>query len=119
MTIQASCHCGAVRVEVDTAPELLTSCNCSVCRRLGSVWAYYSPSRVQITGATVTYRWGDRMLDLHHCGTCGCTTHWTGIDPSVGDRMGVNTRLMDPAVVAGVRIKRVDGAADTWAELTD
>ena len=119
MTIEASCHCGAVRVEVDTAPELLTSCNCSVCRRLGSLWAYYSPSRVRITGATVTYRWGDRMLDLHHCGTCGCTTHWTGIDPSVGDRTGVNTRLMDPAVVAGVRIKRVDGAADTWAELTD
>jgi len=119
MTIEASCHCGAVRIEVDTAPELLTSCNCSICRRLGSVWAYYSPSRVRIAGPTIAYRWGDKMLDLHHCGTCGCTTHWTGVVPSVGDRMGVNTRLMDPAVVAGVRIKRVDGAADTWAELTD
>ena len=119
MAVEASCHCGAVRIEVARAPDVLTSCNCSICRRLASQWAYYPPSQVVVTGPTVTYRWGDEMIDLHHCGTCGCATHWTGVDARVGDRMGVNTRLMDPAVVAGLRVKRVDGAAGTWAELPD
>jgi hypothetical protein len=115
--IEATCHCGAVTISVPTAPTELTSCNCSVCRRLGGLWAYYNPSEVRITGDTVQYIWGDKMLALHHCQTCGCTTHWTPIGETRPDRMGVNTRLIDPEITASVRITRVDGAADTWAIL--
>ena len=115
--IEASCHCGAVTiaVDVDNAPAELTSCNCSVCRRLGTLWCYYPPAQVRVVGPTATYRWGDRTLDLHRCTTCGCTTHWTPIDPP-HDRMGINARLMDPAIVAAARIRRLDGA-DTWQYL--
>ena len=115
--LEATCHCGAVTICVPTAPTELTSCNCSICRRLGGLWAYYDPAEVQIRGDTAQYIWGDRMLALHHCQTCGCTTHWTPIGETRTDRMGVNTRLLDPQITAGVRIKRVDGAADTWAIL--
>lgn len=110
--IDASCHCGAVTIAVDAAPLELTSCNCSICRRTGALWSYYSPTRVRVAGPTVTYRWGDESLDLHHCATCGCITHWSPIDPAL-DRMGVNARLMEPAIVAAVRVRRFDGA-DTW-----
>lgn len=115
--IEASCHCGAVRLEVERAPAELTSCNCSICRRLGTLWAYYAPAQVRVAGGTATYRWGDRALDLHRCATCGCVTHWTPVDPG-GDRMGVNARLMDPALVAAARIRRLDGA-DTWKYLDE
>jgi hypothetical protein len=115
--VEASCHCGAVRIEVESAPAEVTSCNCSICRRLGTLWAYYSPSKVRVVGDTATYRWGDRLLDFHRCGNCGCPTHWTPVDP-IGDRMGINTRLMDPAVVASARILRLDGA-DTWKYLDE
>jgi hypothetical protein len=115
--IDATCHCGAIKLSVPTAPTELTSCNCSICRRLGGLWAYYDPAEVLIAGATVSYIWGDKMLAIHHCQTCGCTTHWLPIGETRKDRMGVNTRLMDPAVTANVRVKRVDGAADTWAIL--
>ena len=27
--IEATCHCGAVRIEVPSAPEAVTACNCS------------------------------------------------------------------------------------------
>jgi hypothetical protein len=116
--IEASCHCGAVRIEIDSAPAVLTSCNCSICRRLGTLWAYYPPTAVRITGDTATYQWGERNLDFHHCPRCGCTIGWTSVDPGLG-RMGVNARLMDPAVVAAVRVRRIDGANDTWNELAD
>lgn len=110
--IEASCHCGNVRITVDEAPPTLTSCNCSVCRRNGGLWAYYAPTQVTVSGDTVAYVQGDRMLELRHCGTCGCVTHWNPVDPA-GTRMGVNARMMAPEIVAAARIRRFDGA-DTW-----
>ena len=116
MTTAATCHCGAVTLEVPTAPTQVTSCNCSICRRLGALWAYYEPSAMRIVGETAKYQWGGKRIDFHRCVTCGCTTHWSPVDPA-GKRMGVNSRLMDPAIVAAARVKRVDGAAGTWATL--
>jgi uncharacterized protein YndB with AHSA1/START domain len=113
--VEASCHCGGVLITVPEAPAQLTSCNCTLCRRLGGLWSYYSPSKVRVIGATTTYRWGDNTLDTHRCTTCGCVTHWSPLDPS-SDRMGVNARLMDPAIVTAARVRRIDGA-DTWAWL--
>ncbi len=117
--IEASCHCGAVTIQVPTRPERLTSCNCSICRRLGTLMAYYRPDEVVIScaaGATVPYIWGDKTLALHHCKICGCTTHWESLDPNQRERMGVNARLFDPAEIEGVRIRHFDGA-DTWTFL--
>jgi len=112
MAIEATCHCGAVRLEIESAPGELTSCNCSICHRLGTLWAYYSTAQVRVIGETATYRWGDKSIDFHRCATCGCATHWALVEPT-RDRMGVNARLMPPAVIAAVRIRRLDGA-DTW-----
>lgn len=111
--IEATCHCGAVHIEVPEAPTQLTSCNCSICRRLGMLMAYYHPEQVNVVGTTVTYAWGDKSLAFHRCTICGCTTHWKSIDPAQTERMGVNARLMDPAVLEGVRVRKFDGAA-TW-----
>jgi hypothetical protein len=114
--IKGSCHCGAVTLEVPQAPARLTSCNCSICRRVGGLWGYYRPDEVTAAGQTVTYVWGDRMLALHHCGTCGCITHWTPLDPA-GNRMGVNARMLD-LDLAPIPVTRLDGA-DTWTVLED
>lgn len=116
MTITATCHCGTVTIEVPVAPTQVTSCNCSICRRLGALWAYYDPSEVRVVGETARYRWGDKTLDIHRCAVCGCATHWSPADPA-SKRMGVNARLMDPEIVAAARVRRVDGAAGTWATL--
>ena len=116
--ITATCHCGAVQMEIAEPPERLTSCNCSICRRLGTLWAYYRPDQVTFrtpSEATAAYLWGDRTLELHHCRICGCTTHWQGVDKTV-ERMGVNARLMAPDVIAAVPVRKLDGA-ETWTYL--
>lgn len=110
--IEATCHCGAVRLELPRAPDTLTSCNCSICRRTGGLWAYYSRGEVQRVGETDSYVWGDRTLALHRCKVCGVVAYWLGLDAKL-ERMGVNARLMDPAVVAAARVRHLDGA-DTW-----
>ncbi len=112
-TIEASCHCGAVRLQVARAPASVTDCNCSICRRLGVLWAYYHPAEVTITaapGATASYAWGDRTIAFHRCAVCGCTTHWSSLGEAGADRMGVNARLMDPAILVAARVRRLDGA---------
>ena len=46
--VEASCHCGSVSLEIDSPPEEVTECNCSMCRRYGVLWAYYSPRQVRV-----------------------------------------------------------------------
>jgi hypothetical protein len=116
--ISASCHCGVVRMEIAEPPETVTSCNCSICHRLGTLWAYYRVDQVRFLSppeATATYIWGDREIAFHHCRSCGCTTHWAGIDPS-SQRIGVNSRLMPRETIAAVPVRKLDGA-DTWTYL--
>ena len=48
--LEGACHCGAVRFTIPAAPESVTDCNCSICRRLGTLWAYYSPTQVMLNG---------------------------------------------------------------------
>ena len=111
--LKGSCHCGAVTFELPRPPEWRNECNCSICRRLGTLWGYFLEKEVRFTGkpdATETYVWGDRMLAFHRCRTCGCTTHWRDLDPDPDNRMAVNTRLLDPRDMAGIRLRHFDGA---------
>ena len=111
--IEASCHCGAVRFTVETAPVDVNSCNCSICRRYGTLWAYYQRPQVRLAadnGPTDIYMWGDRDLEFHRCRACGCITHWVSVDQGYL-RMGVNARLMPPEVLAATPVRHSDGAS--------
>jgi len=118
--IEASCHCGAVRLKIARAPDSVTHCNCSICRRLGVLWAYYHPREVTIAAApdaTTPYAWGDKSIAFHHCKICGCATHWASLGAPPVDRMGVNARLMDREVLAVAKVRRLDGAdTETYFE---
>ncbi len=110
--IRASCHCGAVSLEIDVPPADVTDCNCSICRRYGVLWAYYALSQVRVVPAnapTDIYMWDDRAIEFHRCRTCGCVSHWAPVDRR-HDRMGVNARLMAPEMLAPARVRHLDGA---------
>jgi hypothetical protein len=111
--IEGSCHCGKVRIALDAAPAEVTDCNCSICRRYGALWAYYHPKQVHIAEATTTqvYLWNKHWIEFHRCADCGCVTHWTAAGNPAANRMGVNIRLMAPAILAAARIHRFDGAS--------
>lgn len=107
--IEANCDCGAVRIEIDAAPESLTDCNCGICRRSGALWAYYNPAMVRISGATTIYLRGKKVIEFHHCAACRCLTHWAPADKA-HPRMGVNMRMAPPQVLGGVPIELCDAA---------
>ena len=111
--IESSCVCGAVRLAISRAPDEVTDCNCTMCRRYGALWAYYSPKDVTVpSGLTDTFSRGPKLSHFHRCKICGCVTHWSALDKTY-DRMGVNARLMEPEVLARARVLRFDGL-DTW-----
>jgi hypothetical protein len=117
--LAATCHCGAVRIEIPWRPRILIDCNCSICRRYGTLWAYYKADTVRVhsaRGATAEYAWGDRTLRFVRCAICGCVTHWEPRRRKVKGRIGVNARNFEPSVLASVRIRRLDGAS-TWKYL--
>ena len=105
--IRGSCHCGKVTVAVESAPEWVASCNCSLCRRTGVLMAYYPVDMVTISGETMPYLTGDKWIEIRHCPTCACLTHWEpaadiedrGLSAddfaSLTNRRGVNARLLD------------------------
>lgn len=114
--LTATCHCGDVAVTVPFRPRRLTACNCSICRRLGSRWAYYDVKTVKFEGhpgKTASYIWGDKTLRVVRCKRCGVVTHWEPLDPGPTSRMGVNANNFDPKALGNPRVRRLDGAS-TW-----
>lgn len=115
----ATCHCGTIRIEIPEPPQTVTNCNCSICRRLGALWAYYPVGSVRVSGhpeKTEAYIWGDKTLRTVRCRNCGCVTHWEPLDPQAHGKLGVNIRNFEPDALGPFRIRRFDGA-DTWTFL--
>jgi hypothetical protein len=113
------CHCGAIRIELPSRPETVTDCNCSICRRYGALWAFYTVDTARVNGhpeGTVEYVWGQKTIRTMHCRNCGCVTHWESLDPAADNRIGINIRNFDPESVAGYRVRHFDGA-DSWTYL--
>jgi hypothetical protein len=107
VTLSGSCHCGAVRLQASRRPRQLTDCNCSICRRYGALWAYFSTGTARVAcarGATRAYARRRGGIAFHHCVRCGCLTHY-----SAGRRLALNARMLDPADLAGLRVRRLDG----------
>src|SRR5689334_15083582 len=103
--IEGSCHCGAVHWRFEGIPKSATTCNCSICRRYGALWAYdYEGGRLNVSGATQIYLWGRRWIEFHFCPQCACIAYWRAVRPGKDGRrsMGFNLRLAAPDVVKAI-----------------
>jgi len=115
----ANCHCEAVRIRVAEPPRKVTECNCSICRRYGALWAYYTRDQVELSAtpdSLSTYSWGDRTIEFFHCRTCGCLTHYESVEKGPGSRFAVNARMLPPAVLGSLTVRHFDGA-ESWKYL--
>lgn len=112
----ASCHCQNVRIEVAVLPATVTECNCSICRRYGALWAYYTRDQVKLIAgdaALSVYSWGDRTIEFCHCRQCGCVTHYESTDKHARSRFAVNARMLPPEVMDSLPVRHFDGAG-SW-----
>jgi hypothetical protein len=115
--IVASCHCGAVRFEIEGPPEWVLDCNCSICRKYGGLWTYFRGPEGQAKllktpepGATEAYSWQDGDIGMHRCKVCGCVTHLVAEKETPPVIFGVNCRMMAGLDPATVTIRRIDNS---------
>jgi hypothetical protein len=102
-------------VAVPRLPDTITSCNCSLCHRIGALWAYYTLDEVDIhrDGEVLDYMWGDRSMRIYSCAHCGSTTHDVAVDDAPDARVGVNLRMAPRELVEPLPVRHFDGA-ETW-----
>ncbi len=117
MQLKGQCHCGNVKLTIPYITETATECNCSICSRYAAIWGYFTQSQVSVSVReknTDSYCWGDKDILFSRCPICGCITHYSSSDHSGSQRLAVNYRMFDKAILNTLEIKQFDGA-DTWA----
>ena len=117
LELVAACHCGRATIRLPRKPDYINQCNCSLCAKTGWRGIYYSPEEVAIEGEFDGYVRSDlrqTYLKVLRCAHCGIATHWELLTPPPHERMGVNARLVDPALLEGVEVREIDGAS--WDE---
>ncbi|HEX8594574.1 MAG TPA: GFA family protein [Pseudomonas sp.] len=77
---RASCHCGAVVLELDLPDGIVDPrrCNCSMCRRRGAIVATVAQDGIHIIqghSQLKLYQFNTRTARHYFCGNCGIYTH--------------------------------------------
>jgi len=75
-----TCHCKEVRIELklDNGLEELLRCNCSLCKKRGSIMAKIKLENLKIIKGVdklKLYRFGRNKADHFFCSICGIYTH--------------------------------------------
>ncbi len=73
-TYKGSCHCKAVRFEIDTDLPELTTCDCSICRRKNALMVKVHESSLRLldgAAALGEYRFHTGTARHYFCKVCG------------------------------------------------
>jgi hypothetical protein len=107
---EGSCHCGAVRFQVDGAIEHVVECNCSICRRKGYLhWIVPRAAFRLLAGEDqlTTYRFNTGVAQHHFCRTCGVAGFY--VPRSHPDGIDVNVRCLEGVDLPASSVERFDG----------
>ena len=77
---RASCHCGAVVLELDLPDGIVNPrrCDCSMCRRRGTIVASVPLAGVRVVqgeSALKLYQFNTKTAKHYFCSNCGIYTH--------------------------------------------
>jgi len=109
--LQGSCHCGAVRFEIESDFPELTTCDCSICRRKNAVMVKVHESAFTLLAgesALKSYRFHTHTATHYFCATCGIYPfHRKRVTP---DHFGVNVFCLEGFDAAGIPVRATVGA---------
>lgn len=107
-----SCHCGAVRFEIEAEPTEMTTCDCTLCVKKNALMIRIAQSALTITAGTAdvaTFQWNTGVARHHFCKRCGIYTfHRKRADPA---SFGVNVFCLDGFDRSQIPTRATDGIA--------
>lgn len=95
---RGSCQCGAVAFESDVDLDQIVICNCTRCRRLGSVLASAPPEAFILkSGEDDLSEYLFNSGKIHHlfCKTCGIQSFSCGEKPDGSSMVAINVNCLD------------------------
>jgi hypothetical protein len=109
---QGSCHCGAVRFEVDLdLSQPVISCNCSICGRTGTLLAFVPPEKFTLQSGEENlsdYQFNEKVVHHLFCKTCGVRSFGRGEGPQ-GPMVAINTRCLEGVELGALKVIAYDG----------
>lgn len=97
MQYQGSCHCGAVRFEIDAPDEIeVEECNCSICTKSGFLHLILPLSKFRLISGQEylsVYKFNTGVAKHTFCKVCGVKPFYT--PRSNPDGIDVNVRCLD------------------------
>ncbi|WP_027803508.1 GFA family protein [Paraburkholderia dilworthii] len=118
--LKGSCHCGAVKFEVNTSVVPAARCNCSLCRRKGALMSPpFQSDQLTITkgeDALTLYQFNTRVAKHFFCRHCGIYPfHQTRKDPklwrvNIGCLEGIDPYTLDAGLSDGASLSVVQDA---------
>ena len=114
MSFKGGCHCGKIRYEATGAPSEATSCNCSICRRRGSLLFFTTPENFTLLtprDEITVYTFKSHTIRHQFCKTCGCAPFAEGTTPDGSAMVALNLRCADQIDLSKITVKTFDGAS--------
>jgi hypothetical protein len=113
-----SCHCGAVRFEVEVDTRAGSQCNCSVCTKVGATGGIVKPDAFKLLqgeSELSAYEWGGKTAKRYFCKHCGITCFSRGDLPEVGGAyVSINFNALDDVELRDVSLTYWDGRHNNW-----
>jgi hypothetical protein len=111
-TYMGGCQCGAVRYEVQVEIGKVISCNCSRCRKLGSLLAAADAADFTLLsgeGATTDFQFNKHAIHHPFCATCGIESYAYGKGRGGKDMVMINVRCLDGLDPDSFEVTKFDG----------
>jgi hypothetical protein len=111
---RGSCHCGRVTFEVEGKPDKAMSCNCSICRRKGSLLWFVPRDKFRLVtpeSDASTYTFHKHLIKHRFCPVCGIHPYGEGKDPKGEAMAAINIRCRDDVDLDNVPVSTFDGRA--------
>jgi hypothetical protein len=107
-----SCHCGAVAYTVEVDTDQALKCNCTICSKLGAVWAFAPKAKFKLAkgeGGQGDYLFNKKKLHHRFCTTCGIESYAEGTGPDGSPTVGINLRCVEGIDVDKLSPRAWDG----------
>jgi hypothetical protein len=114
MKYSGSCQCGKVTFDVDTTIDKVISCNCSRCRRLGSLLAAAKKEDFKLKSggdALTEYQFNKHAIHHYFCSTCGIQPYAEGKGRDGADMVMINVRCLEGVDPEKFEVMKFDGAS--------
>lgn len=114
MHISGSCHCGEIAFEAEGEFDKALECNCSLCRRKGSLLAFVPRSQFELTTAREnlsTYQFNKHVIAHYFCANCGIAPFSEATMPDGTEMTAINLRCVPEIDLRALTITQYDGAS--------